>query len=705
MKRYYSFLLILVLGGLSLIQAQTYPEVTLRDIQYLSPDTLLVPPHDFKSPYEGDTVIVTGIVTVAPNRGASPDSLAVLRTGGSSRGVYLQDPNDPEYGGILARMEVPNDLFKILDTGTVVKVTGVVQEYFVTTQFNLTKFEPQDVIGLQQRPEPVLLTLDSLVQVGTSSPNYLAEKWEGVYVEIRNVTTADPGAIGNGSFTVFDVNNSSLVIGNQSTYFYNATPPLAGTKLEYIRGYIQNRDNLANGWFVLNPAYRSDIKYGDIVPPNIYTVVRDKGVVGLNEPVTVEAKVKDLDGVIAQAWLMYQINGGTLDSVAMTPAPGDTVYSAQIPGRGDSSLVAYYVKAIDNDGASSTNPSNPTTNKYFYLTLGRALKIADVQYSPFGSGYSGYDSYTVTVSGVVSADTTDIEGDFNQIGPQVYIQDGSGPWTGIWLFGTEVYDLRRGDAVTVTGIVDEEFGVTRIENLDTPAQVVVSGTGTVPDPVEISTAVISNSSSGSLPAESYEGVLVKYSNITVIDENADGNPGPNISGTNNNYGEMFVADASNIQTRMEMQDGTHNYHNFWDVSLETVPTRVQTGDSFESVTGILYFSFSNYKIVPRRDEDFVGFTTDLKDDNLSPDEFALSQNYPNPFNPTTNIEFSVPSENFVTLKIYNILGQEIAVLVNGIIKAGIHKVTFDASDLVSGIYFYSIETSGFNNVKKMLLVK
>jgi len=103
---------------------------------------------------------------------------------------------------------------------------------------------------------------------------------------------------------------------------------------------------------------------------------------------------------------------------------------------------------------------------------------------------------------------------------------------------------------------------------------------------------------------------------------------------------------------------------------------------------------------------------DTKDENL-PKEFALKQNYPNPFNPTTTIEFSIPNSEFVTLKIYNLLGQKVATLVSGKLTPGNYKYTWDASDFASGIYYYTIEAgdpsagSGqrFVESKKLLLIK
>ena len=99
-----------------------------------------------------------------------------------------------------------------------------------------------------------------------------------------------------------------------------------------------------------------------------------------------------------------------------------------------------------------------------------------------------------------------------------------------------------------------------------------------------------------------------------------------------------------------------------------------------------------------------------------PREFVLHQNYPNPFNPTTNIDFDVPVQSTVTLKVYNLLGQEIATLFSGNAAAGTHHVVWNGTDnlgstAASGVYFYRLEASTipqaqkFVRVQKMLLMK
>jgi hypothetical protein len=98
--------------------------------------------------------------------------------------------------------------------------------------------------------------------------------------------------------------------------------------------------------------------------------------------------------------------------------------------------------------------------------------------------------------------------------------------------------------------------------------------------------------------------------------------------------------------------------------------------------------------------------TDVNESKLNvPKDYSLFQNYPNPFNPTTVIKYQIPKSGFVSLKVYDILGNEVGTLVNENRNAGSYKVGFDGSNLSSGIYFYQIKTGSYTAVKKFMLLK
>ncbi len=104
----------------------------------------------------------------------------------------------------------------------------------------------------------------------------------------------------------------------------------------------------------------------------------------------------------------------------------------------------------------------------------------------------------------------------------------------------------------------------------------------------------------------------------------------------------------------------------------------------------------------------VGFgtvTSNEVDDNISPKGYGLKQNYPNPFNPTTKINFSIPERQFVQLKVYNLIGQQVATIANRVMDAGSYSLAFDAVNLPSGVYFYELKADAYKEVKKMILAK
>jgi hypothetical protein len=97
--------------------------------------------------------------------------------------------------------------------------------------------------------------------------------------------------------------------------------------------------------------------------------------------------------------------------------------------------------------------------------------------------------------------------------------------------------------------------------------------------------------------------------------------------------------------------------------------------------------------------------TDIEKEYEIPSKFYLAQNYPNPFNPVTTIEYSLPSSQNVSIKVYDAAGSEVAVLENSFKAAGVYNLKFNSKQLSSGIYFYQLTTENYTETKKMILLK
>ena len=88
-----------------------------------------------------------------------------------------------------------------------------------------------------------------------------------------------------------------------------------------------------------------------------------------------------------------------------------------------------------------------------------------------------------------------------------------------------------------------------------------------------------------------------------------------------------------------------------------------------------------------------------------PEEFALSQNYPNPFNPTTTIEFALPEARHVRVAVFDVLGRQVALVMDSALPSGYHQIQWEARNLPTGVYFYQLIAGDFREVKQMILIK
>ena len=168
---------------------------------------------------------------------------------------------------------------------------------------------------------------------------------------------------------------------------------------------------------------------------------------------------------------------------------------------------------------------------------------------------------------------------------------------------------------------------------------------------------------------------------------------------NDNYGIFVGNDAQYNGVIFKTLDGGKNLNLILDNQIGELYD-VEIKDKNIWVTG-------NYGLLLKSKDSIL---TSVEEKNTVPQNLILHQNYPNPFNPTTNIEYSIPSNvkletSNINLKIYDVLGREIKTLVNEIQKPGNYKIQFDGSNLSSGVYYYRIKYDSFVQTRKMLLLK
>jgi hypothetical protein len=149
--------------------------------------------------------------------------------------------------------------------------------------------------------------------------------------------------------------------------------------------------------------------------------------------------------------------------------------------------------------------------------------------------------------------------------------------------------------------------------------------------------------------------------------------------------------STKVNLRVWLPSGT--------TSLSQSPTGTVVANGYASVEDTLAGNSSRSFLFA------LSATSIKKNDSQIPVKFSLSQNYPNPFNPLTEIKYSIPKSGLVTLKIYDLLGREVAVLINQEQKPGNYIVNFDAAKLASGVYMYRIESGNFSSTRKMILLK
>ena len=398
-------LFILLFLGLGIVFAQSpYPLVSIHDIQYIdSVGTKGFKPSDLT----GDTVRVVGTIMIKPVIDPDTNRTPIMYYG-SRWGTYIQDTSSAdEWAGLnILQNDTSgnnqNTFFDLVDTAYVVEITGVVTNYNQTNELFvlLNPVTPVNIIDqLPTRPGPQKLTMSDLTSGGITNKDYY--KLSGMYVEFDSVISSDRNA-SNGQFRINDGNGNYIVAYPQSRYYRTDAnkipgstyqPPQDGTHIESIKGVL----TIFSDTYEILPIYPNDVKV-TLTPPAISNITRDPVQVKTNDQVTISAKVEGGSGYVTEVQLHYKVGEQNRVVIPMTKSADTTVYTAMINGIStDSTVVDYFITASDNLGLTNLNPSDTVKGNYFYQVLDGTLTVRDVQYSPFGSGFSSFNGYYVTL--------------------------------------------------------------------------------------------------------------------------------------------------------------------------------------------------------------------------------------------------------------------------------------------------------------------
>jgi hypothetical protein len=475
------------------------------------------------------------------------------------------------------------------------------------------------------------------------------EQWEGAFVELQNVTVTAVTYFSSNTRVSFDVVDASgnkinvsdrFMAGRMSTLGGTFVPPNVGDTYTSIKGLILHSKNNCPGLngrgYELHPFLTSHYVLG-ATSPLISNVSRNLVNPTSSQSETITATITDADGSVSGATLFYAIgaSSNSYTSVPMT-ASGST-YTATIPAQANGTFVKYYITAIDNNNNTTFNPNpTPSTGTYFYTVRDNGTTIYDLQYTPYTTGNSGYTDMTVTVTGEVTASAA--SGDLGY----VYIQQpGQLAWAGIMLTGNATLStLTRGQTVTVTGVVKEDFGFTRMESI---SAITTGSTTNAITPLILDPNVFT--SYGFATNEQYEGMLIGVKNPTagqplrVVDVNADAVG----AATTPNFGEYRVgSDQFDPNSGVRVLAGRQASTSFsslnvsfvnsltWatvDGTMNVPAILVSDTMTIDTLIGIMYYSFSNMKLLPRNNDDFIGGNLSVGVREIKRSDISV---YPNP---------------------------------------------------------------------------
>ncbi len=631
-----------ILGGLIANAQNPYPIIPLDSVQFTSASKLLANPVvdtcDYLSPMKNltyrDTVRFDGYVLFDPKKyGLSATS---------RKSTYLSmDTIAKPWGGVevlcepaivgggangaanLAALVSQSKFYDNLKPGMKVRVTAILKPAFFsgTNQYNTQTYvlkanqnwdnsiEILDFGPYNIKPAPI--TIKEL-QTGNSNATYsmqkaTGEKWEGVYVELKDVTvltrTYNTGT-SRWTWSVSDDEGNGLEIRDYSGHFRNDnnsvdtlpanrfTPPSIGSRISYIRGAITEYNGgtpVVTGRYGICPLTPSDLGSVTFSPPLVASVDRNPKIATSNDSVAITAKIQQITTAsTGQVRLYYTtgVNSTTYDSISLVKnaLPLDTSsWTGKIPTFADNTIVKFRVRPFDINNVSSLS------SEYFYVVKNAGVSnISDLQYSVVPNNttiWNGDSLLNINVRGVVTG---------KGLGNLISIQDGRGPNSAIFISRNSGADSTAkwnvGDSVLITrATVRENFNVTTLYNV---LSSVVSTGRTLP-PFETGLSIDSFALGNVAYSRKWEGVLVKFDSLEISSVNPD---------APSNFNEFSVNKSQN-QLGLRVDDLSANFKNYSSL--------VYKGMKLNYIQGPMYFANGNFKLIPRdaNDADFSNIDT------------------------------------------------------------------------------------------------
>ncbi len=421
---------------------------------------------------------------------------------------------------------------------------------------------------------------------------------------------------------------------------------------------------------------------------------------------------------VASAELVYTVNGGAEQVVAMSEGDPD-VYSGDIPGMTPGDSVAYYVRATDVEGLVTT--SNTTSYQIYlptpgvdvlvvingYSSIGRLQQLVPYYFDLIGVMKAEYDLwyYGPVGADLLSHYTSVIEIQMNEGAPTDDNRDAYSAWVAegnknFLLAGQEALGFLYGYENKTFEPGSFEYDVLGVLNSYNDVSYAASGDQDKPS--------VFAAQAGSELGDSLATFM-----STAVPDTLLYDP----------QGILGDANAANWLDQFDPRDDISNSVFMHGFAIDG--TERPVGHNWETAEGskVAFFSYDPLVLVQAGEEGAWVATSSIAPfhqaiqwfgldvvgvrnvDGTLPRDFSLAQNYPNPFNPSTTIKYSVVENAKVSLKVYDILGKEVATLINETQAPGTYEFDFNASNLASGMYIYTLRAGDFVSSKKMMLLK